>query len=93
MKRNEFVNYLKQWCDADCIVDIENIVCEIEKQDAEGDFIFENDTVVIGKYLHSFKSGKEKEVKIIIYGIGEKYNITENDYELDSYTEFEYIIL
>ena len=93
MKRKEFKNYLKQWYKAEGNADIEKIVCEIEKQDAEGDFIFENDTVVIGKYLHSFTAGNGKKVKIIIYGIGQKYHLTENDYELDSYTEFEYIIL
>ena len=95
MNRTDFIRHIEtNYC---CGGDFENILDEIEHSDADGDFIFENDSIVIGKYFYNFGlrnlTGAENTLHFCIYGIGEKENITPDDYELKTYENFVYVLL
>lgn len=107
MNKTMFLKFLKQWH----ISNSNNTgthtaqyarrkLQSLEEMEADGDFIYENDIAVIGKYYYSItilpensKDGKIKELHFCSYGFGRKCNITSNDYELESYIEYEYVVL
>lgn len=99
MNREEFKDYLKKWYSLNSNKVISEVFAEtllhsIEKTETAGDFIFEDDSIVLGRYCYSCKiDNTDKELCFVIYGIGRKFNITDEDYELESYNETEYIIL
>lgn len=72
-------------------------VDEAQHCEGDGDFIYEDHFVVIGKYIHSlnlFKpSGECETVKFCAYGIGVKEYTAIDDYELASYENFEYLFV
>lgn len=107
MNRKAFIKLINDWQKLNSLNSkthtlhyAEQILSEIERIEAQGDFIFENDTAVIGKFYHSISilpeasiDGKLKNIQFCIYGIGIKCNADDGDYDLKEYTEFEYIIL
>lgn len=99
MTREEFKDYFSEWYNFnnDKTADEKFINAElykIEKSETEGDFVFDDEFIILGKYYHSYKiCSTGIELHFVIYGIGRKCNITESDYELENYSEKEYIIL
>lgn len=107
MNRKAFIKLINDWQKLNSLNSkthtlhyAEQRLSEIEREEAQGDFIFENDTAAIGKYYYSIsilpeasKDGKLKNIQFCIYGIGIKCNADDGDYALKEYTEFEYIIL
>lgn len=95
MNRTDFIRLIET--NYFCSGDFENILDEIEHSEADGDFIFENDSIVIGKYFYNFEIknliGAENTLHFYIYGIGQKENVTPDDYELKTYENYEYVLL
>ena len=107
MNRKAFVKKLNKWyiCNSNepethTVQYAGSELLKLEKAEAQGDFIYESDSCVIGRYYYSItilpeasKDSRIKELHFCAYGFGTKYNITDNDYELADYSEFEYVIL
>ncbi len=95
MTRNEFIKYIKSQY-AECC-NIESELGRLEHSESEGSFIYETGTLVIGKYYYSMhlvnRCGESELLHFCVYGLGIKCNVTFNDYELQSYENFEYMIL
>lgn len=103
MSKEEFKQYLKQWYinnSKDKLMHtnyfVDKRLHEIETSDSEGDFIFENNNVVIGKYFYCEELPKtvtadnqSRLLRFYIYGLGTK----DENGDLEDYEEFEYIIL
>ena len=95
MKRTEFIKHIKMnYC---CNESAEELISRVEQSDVNGDFIFENEFIVIGKYYYSLdlqnKCGEKETLHFCIFGLGIKHLDPHDDYELQSYENFEYIIL
>ena len=98
MNLNEFVNELKKrYSDYAGINHVYLDVAEAERNEGDGDFIYEDSFIVIGKYIHSLRlynpSGECETVKFCAYGIGVKDYTAIDDYELASYENFEYLFV
>lgn len=99
MTFNEFVSELKcRYPDYIGINHIDYDVSEAEHNEGEGDFIYEDSYVVIGKYIHClklFKPGSDEYdiVQFCVYGLGYKDYTSVDDYELASYESFEYLFV
>ena len=76
---------------------VEMDVEEAQRNEGDGDFIYEDSFVVIGKYIHSLRlynpNGECETVKFCAYGIGVKDYTSIDDYELASYENFEYLFV
>ncbi len=95
MNKQNFLDHIKTKYKTD--ERIGNVLDELERSDVHGDFIYENESVVIGKYFYALDlqkpNGQKERLNFCIYGIGVKCNVSALDYELESYENFEYVIL
>ena len=99
MTFKEFVKELqKRYPNCVGINHVDYDVADAECNEGEGDFIYEDGNIVIGRYIHEFKlyETAEKQCHVIrfcAYGIGHKYCETVDDYSLNDYNNFDYILL
>ncbi|MCD7873169.1 MAG: hypothetical protein LUG21_07750 [Clostridiales bacterium] len=107
MNRESFINYLNGWYiknSTDAQMHLkdysERALAFLEKHEADGDFVFEDDNIAVGKYYYSVsvpdwlsKSGTCESLRFCVYGAGTKCRVKDDDYELESYDEFLYVIL
>lgn len=95
MTRQNFLDHIKTTYLTD--ERIGDVLNELEHSDADGDFIFENELLVIGKYFYILDlkkpNGISEKLNFCIYGVGIKCNVTAFDYELETYENFEYVII
>ncbi len=104
MKPEEFKTYIKFWICENTIDDAifktdyftDSCIEEAGKEEADGDFVFENELFAVGKFYHSIKlncditkSADVKTINYIVFGIGYK----DDEGELIDYDEFDYMIL
>ena len=89
--KNRYPNYVG-------INHVDYDVMDAERNEGDGDFIYETDRLVIGRYIHTlklFKPGSDEyeTVDFCAYGLGYKFYETPEDYELTEYNNFEYLFV
>lgn len=89
--KNRYPNYVG-------INHVDYDVMDAERNEGDGDFIYETDSIVIGKFVHTlklFRPGSDdcETVDFCAYGLGYKFYETPDDYELTEYNNFEYLFV
>lgn len=104
MTSDEFKIYVRCWLDKNAVDEslfktdyyINTCINEAMQQDCDGEFYFENDEMVLGKFYHRItldaeysKSGYVKTINYMALGIGFK----DNKGELFGYDELDFMII